>query len=344
MGVLPKISVIIPNYNHALYLEARISSVLNQTEKNIEVLILDDCSTDNSRDIINEYALKDSRIRTIYNSQNSGSTFKQWNKGFSLVSGKYIWIAESDDYADIHFLEKLLIPLEEDNGIGLSYCDSWHVYEEQNKIERNFSLYTELDKNLWKSDFTIEGIDLVKKYMSYRNIIPNASAVLIRREVIERIPPADETKKLVGDWIFWASILALYKISFVSEPMNYYRHHNKNVRSATLLSGVQFIEITQMLLVMKSYGMPDQYFFKKMILSFLDHWFYGMIQYNISLSSHLTIIKNIQHVENRNIGFVIVRFFKFLAKNKFSNLRQLIGDKGIYKIFPFLKNNKITNN
>ena len=95
---MPLVTVIIPNYNHAKYLRQRIDTVLNQTYTSFEVIILDDCSTDNSKDIILSYKDNPHISNIVLNSENSGSTFKQWNKGFELAKGDYIWIAESDDY------------------------------------------------------------------------------------------------------------------------------------------------------------------------------------------------------------------------------------------------------
>src|SRR5258707_14882309 len=90
----PRVSVIIPNYNHARYLRKRIETVLEQTYQDFEVILLDDCSTDGSSSIIDEYR-NDSRVRMGLNEKNSGSTFKQWNKGVGLAEGKNVWIAES---------------------------------------------------------------------------------------------------------------------------------------------------------------------------------------------------------------------------------------------------------
>ena len=72
---------------------------------------MDDCSTDDSRRIMDHYAQQDTRVQLVYNKQNSGSTFKQWNKGICLASGEYVWIAESDDIAELTFLEKLVAAL-----------------------------------------------------------------------------------------------------------------------------------------------------------------------------------------------------------------------------------------
>src|ERR1700738_5096767 len=106
-----KLSVIVPNYNHARFLRQRIESVLNQTFHDFEVILLDDCSTDDSRSILSEYAA-DPRVRIEFNEKNSGSTFMQWNKGVRLARGEYVWIAESDDYADARMLERLVAVLD----------------------------------------------------------------------------------------------------------------------------------------------------------------------------------------------------------------------------------------
>ena len=98
--------VIVPNYNHARFLRQRLDSILAQTFQDFELILLDDCSTDESRTILEEYA-RDPRVRLDFNEVNSGSPFKQWNKGVRFARGKYVWIAESDDYADPRLLEAL---------------------------------------------------------------------------------------------------------------------------------------------------------------------------------------------------------------------------------------------
>ena len=77
---MPRVSVIVPNYNHARFLPKRIESILNQTFQDFELILLDDCSTDDSRSILSSYA-SDPRVTIEFNKVNSGSTFKQWNKG-----------------------------------------------------------------------------------------------------------------------------------------------------------------------------------------------------------------------------------------------------------------------
>src|SRR5260370_24418527 len=103
------VSIIVPNYNHGRFLRRRIETILTQTFQDLELILLDDCSTDDSRTILKHYASSPC-VRIEFNEVNSGSAFKQWNKGVRLATGKYVWIAESDHYADPQFLERL-VPL-----------------------------------------------------------------------------------------------------------------------------------------------------------------------------------------------------------------------------------------
>src|SRR5262249_50761135 len=107
----PRVTCIIPNYNHARFLPQRIDSVLAQTYENLEILILDDCSTDDSRAVIEDYArAHPSRIRYDFNTKNSGGVFHQWRKGITAAGGELIWICESDDFCEPGFLERCIAP------------------------------------------------------------------------------------------------------------------------------------------------------------------------------------------------------------------------------------------
>ena len=98
-----EVSVIIPNYNYARFLQQRIESVLAQTYTDYEIILLDDASTDDSVSILNHYSANPRVTHLEINSVNTGSPFAQWQKGISLSRGKYIWIAESDDAAECFF-------------------------------------------------------------------------------------------------------------------------------------------------------------------------------------------------------------------------------------------------
>jgi len=118
----PLITVMIPNYNHARFLPQRLASVVGQTYENIEIIILDDCSSDNSRQVIRELVetYSDKNIKLHFNETNSGGVFNQWAKGSELASGEYIWICESDDFCELDFLETL-VPHFTDRSVNIAF-------------------------------------------------------------------------------------------------------------------------------------------------------------------------------------------------------------------------------
>src|ERR1700741_850078 len=152
----PKVSVIVPNYNHARFLRQRLDSIVGQTFQDFELILLDDCSSDDSQSILSNYA-DDSRVRIEFNVVNSGSTFKQWNKGVRLARGKYIWLAESDDYADERLLERLVAMLDAEPSSVFAYCRSWRILADGQISGFLDSHYTKLDPQRWTADFWADG-------------------------------------------------------------------------------------------------------------------------------------------------------------------------------------------
>ena len=127
----PLVSIIIPNYNHAQFLDECMTSVLEQTYQHIEVIILDDCSTDNSREVIEKYRSNPKVRKILFNDTNSGSPFRQWKKSMELASGEIVWIAESDDSCEPTFLESL-VPCFADERVAFAFCRTTKVDEADN--------------------------------------------------------------------------------------------------------------------------------------------------------------------------------------------------------------------
>ncbi len=234
---MPKVTVITPNYNHAKYLPERIDSILNQTFQDLELIILDDASTDNSREAIEAYS-KDPRVRAIFNQQNSGSTFKQWNLGLSHATGDYVWIAESDDHADLALLETLVDRLDRHPRVGLAVCQS-RVIDQDSKLAGDLLSVLEHrhHKSHWREDYVNAGQDECMNYMFWHNTIANASAVLFRRESLERAGGVVVNMRLCGDWMTYINVLHVSDIAFVSTPLNYFRQHHNNVRTRSSRDG-----------------------------------------------------------------------------------------------------------
>jgi GT2 family glycosyltransferase len=221
---------VVPNYNHAPYLEERLNSIWNQTFRDFELIFLDDASTDDSLAVAGRFA-REHPMRIVPNEQNSGSPFVQWNKALRLASAEWIWIAESDDVANPRFLERLTAVLAAHPEAGLAYCSSRRIDGQGTPGIRAEDNLRGLHESRWNSDFVADGLEECRVYMSRLNTIANASAVLFRKSVYESIGAADESFRFCGDWDLWCRMLAVSKVAFVAEELNFHRLHAGSVRS-----------------------------------------------------------------------------------------------------------------
>jgi glycosyltransferase involved in cell wall biosynthesis len=241
---LPKVSVIIPNYNHARFLNRRIESVLNQTFTDFELILLDDCSTDDSVRIMECYRDQDSRVSLYLNEKNSGSTFAQWNKGVKLARTAYVWIAESDDYCEPTLLERLVGLMDENPEVGIAFAQSAVVDEEDRLINSFNENYRFIFKsNRWETDFIVPGRYECANYLIFSNTIPNASAALMRKSIYQACGGAEEGWRLNGDWYFYSKMLLISDLAYVAEHLNYFRMHAATQRHKARENHVVFDEI-----------------------------------------------------------------------------------------------------
>lgn len=235
----PIVSVIIPNYNHARYLDQRIQTVLGQTYQNFEVIILDDCSTDNSLEVIAKYKDNPHVSQVVVNKQNSGSTFKQWDKGIHLAKGDVIWIAESDDYCELNMLEELVKAMINNPKVVIAACNSEWVNESGKSLWRYCSLENSIE--------IFDGKDFIIKRMSYDDDIPNASAVVFSKQSALKISRDYVTYKAAGDRLFWILMCETGNVIRVNQYLNHFRQHNNKVSPMSELNGTVFFEDRQII-------------------------------------------------------------------------------------------------
>ncbi len=224
----PKVSIIVPNYNHTRFLHKRLDSIFNQTFQDFEVILLDDTSTDNSVEVLTKYASHPKVAHFIVNDKNSGSPFKQWKKGIDLAKGEFIWIAESDDWADIDFLGKAVNHFNENEAISLIYGKSI-VVDNKDIIIKDYD-YKSIDMpyKRWENYFINDGKGEIKENLYRRNTIPNASAVLFRRAIALKEVAIITRFNMMGDWILWIKMLFHGKIIYDPEMVNYFRVSNQS--------------------------------------------------------------------------------------------------------------------
>ena len=253
---MAKFSVIIPNYNHAEFLNQRIESVLNQTHKDFEIIILDDCSNDNSRIIIETYRTHPQIQHIVYNQENSGNTFHQWAKGIALATSEYIWIAESDDYIENSFLEEADRCFEENKKVGLFRCGTSLVNE------RGETLYV-IEKE--GESKIIEGKSFLFNEMTITNSLCNASAIVFAKKYVELPLKMDIlSMRYCGDWLFWSKILLQSDIFLFNKNLNYFRRHYNSVSQKANAIGLTHTE------GIKVYDFITKHLTKNSTLSFIN--------------------------------------------------------------------------
>lgn len=232
LNYFPKVSIIVPCYNHEKYLAERLNSIYNQTYKNVEVILLDDFSTDNSRLILDRYYVEN-RNKTIkyFNEVNSGSPFAQWKKGLSLATGELIWIAESDDYCDTDFLTKL-VSYFQDDAVLLGYAHTKFV--DESGVPNKFTFENYLKQTLlskWDHSYVETAHNEVKTCLGYINTIPNVSSVIFRKPN-ENFPLYKDNEwekmQVCGDWLFYLYIIRGGKIAYCADTTDYFRRYSKS--------------------------------------------------------------------------------------------------------------------
>lgn len=231
------VSVVIPNYNYKRFLYQRLYSILSQKEKINEIIILDDCSTDDSRkeiDKIVDELEKYIDIKKVYNEKNSGSAFKQWEKGFSLAKSEYVWIAEADDYCSDKLLKQLVKPVVKNRDIIISYADTAFIDTVGNYLVK--SIVPEIDilnTGHWNRNYVNNGKDEFNHYTYLNCTIANVSSCIIKNNNYSRFFKESGKFKQCGDWLLYANIMQLGDVAYSRQTLNYYRIHGSNVSSVT---------------------------------------------------------------------------------------------------------------
>lgn len=231
-----KVSAVIPNYNYERFLNERIDSILFQTYPVSELIILDDCSTDQSVSLIEERIRNNQTgipIRLIKNEVNSGNVFAQWQKAFASASGDYVWIAEADDSCNIHFLETVMKAFD-DKEVVISYCESLTMNEQNQLLMKDLREWIDIyQTGKWNKDYINDGQKEVAETMCVNNTLANASSAVFRKGSYYDILEKAKVYRLAGDWYTYMCILRFGKIAYCKDSLNYHRMQSKSVTLTT---------------------------------------------------------------------------------------------------------------
>jgi glycosyltransferase involved in cell wall biosynthesis len=217
----PFVSFIVPCYKLAHLLPECVNSILSQTFRDIEILIMDDCSPDNTEQVAKSFC--DDRVIHIRNNPNLGH-LRNYNKGISIARGKYVWLISADDYLRSNqILEKYVRVLEANPHVGYAYCSGIGVLDGIETGILDYSVYS-------SSDRIIRGHEFIKSLIK-ANIVLAASG-LARKECYEKVSLFPLDMPYAGDWYLWAFFALYYDVAYFVEPMVAYRQHSLSMTTA----------------------------------------------------------------------------------------------------------------
>ncbi len=244
----PLVSIVMPAYNAQRYINDAIGSVINQTYENWELLVVDDYSSDNTKNIIENFQKNDSRIKPIFLSKNGGKPSIAKNVALQTVKGKYIAFLDSDDMWLEEKLQKQVSFMEENPNYALTYTGSYWIDASGYEINRLLPEY--------KSGY------LLQRMLSRYEI--NNQSVMLKKELLNHTLMKFNEKITIGeDYNLFMHIIAKYEIASISEYLIRYRIHNDAItkRHKRVTDGV----LLTLKELDKLYGIKRKYLFKYLL-------------------------------------------------------------------------------
>lgn len=224
------VSVVVPSYNYAQYIVQRMESLINQTYQDLEILVIDDCSQDNSVEKLRKYE-SHPKVKLVVREQNGGWVVVN-NQGIEMSSGEFILFAQCDDDCDPRMIECLVSAMREHHTAGIAFCRSLLTDEQDQVLGDDFSVRERAFREKCAENTLITGTEM-SRFLLHSCVIPNLSAALFRRECFSTLGSFSSSYRANGDWDLFFRIAAYYDFAYIAEPLNRFRQHNTTIRSLT---------------------------------------------------------------------------------------------------------------
>lgn len=274
-GYMPKVSIIVPNFNHAPYLLERLDSIYGQTYSNVEVILLDDSSSDESVPILREYAERyPGKTTCKFNEVNSGGVFNQWKKGLELATGELVWIAESDDYCSANLLEELVRTFQ-NPAVMLAFARTEFVCGMPPVTTWTSDGYlSDLGLQIWDRPFVQSAHAMVKSGWAVKNLVPNVSGAVFRHPRGMNLLDDPQWLKLrmCGDWVFYLSLIRGGLVAYLPGATNYYRQHSLNTSVNAQKEDIYYREHEVVALYLARLYRLDREEFESQEIRLYQHW------------------------------------------------------------------------
>lgn len=315
-----KVSIIIPFYNSREYLNKCLESVINQTLKEVEVLLIDDASSDNSFEIAKTFAEKDNRIKLIKNKKNSGQGYSR-NLGIEIAQGEYIAFLDSDDWIEPEIYEKLYNRAKETDA-DIIKCQFYHVHDQKEEKYRYTNLIKDYDKVYKYSDTPLvllgQSISFVWNGM-YKKSFLQAKKLKF-----------NNTKQSEDALFHWQTTIEAEKLVFMEDYLYYY--NKNNAFSETTKIKKRYKDILINIKAIK------EFIFKKNLQKELANAFIlrCFTFYKFMLSPNLNFF------QNRKSHRILMNMINDFDKTKIDEIcKQKLASKSSLMRFLYAKNYKI---
>ena len=214
----PKVTFIIPCYKLAHLLPECIDSILKQTFRDFEILIMDDCSPDNTPEVARSFA--DPRVKHIRNEPNLGH-LRNYNKGIGLAKGKYIWLISADDRVrGDRALEQYVQLMEAHPNVGYVFSPAVSLVDGRETEVAGWTSHGD-------KDFILSGRRFLSRLANCNAVA--AAAGMVRRECYEKVSVFPLDLPDMGDWFLWCVFALHYDVAYLAQPMVSYRLHEMSM-------------------------------------------------------------------------------------------------------------------
>lgn len=292
---MPRISVILPTYNRAKFLERSIASLLNQTYQDFEIIIVDDASIDSTSEIVER--LSNPKISYIRHSENKGAAAAR-NTGIRNANGKYIGFQDSDDEWLPNKLSKQMDVFENStNRVGVVYCGTWLIRKNKKKyiMLPNRKIY---EGDIYSNLFRINFVD--------------TPASVVRKECFEKAGLFDESLEgaCCEDWELWLRISKSYEFRYINEPLlnSYYTHPNINEQR-------NLIEVKTIKLILKKH--QDFFADNRKLIPLYFFRIGTLLIPSTRFNEGRDYLRKAIHLQPLNLKFKLALFLSFFIRKRY---------------------------
>ncbi|WP_242131694.1 glycosyltransferase family 2 protein [Aestuariivivens marinum] len=241
----PLVSICIPTYNGAKYIAEAMTSAIAQTYANLEIIVSDDASVDNTLEIVQSFQVNTSVLLYVYQHQPQGIG-ANWNYCVKQAKGEYIKFLLQDDILEPDCIARMVDMAQKHPNIGLVYCKRQFLFDTLTpKIQDFIGFYGDLH-SYWQDVLVMEGVINSRVYLkdrqflnSPKNKIGEPTAVLLKRECFDTIGWFREDLQQVLDYEYWYRVMVRYDVGFINDTLVGFRLHDAQASSLNKNNGLQ---------------------------------------------------------------------------------------------------------